>query len=132
MSDSIPASGTMPDSAGLMTATRFPARAAATAIAAVTIVLPMPVSVPEMRWTVIAPPRADGPGQAVAGGRRHPVRCGRATAGAGSRGALGDHVEGGLEVGPGYAGVDGQPEPGTTVRSGRWTEAADRDTAVPA
>ena len=52
MSDSIPASGAMPDSAGLSTPTRAPPAIAAAAMPAVTTVLPTPVSVPETRIVV--------------------------------------------------------------------------------
>ena len=51
MSDSIPASGGIPDSAGLMTATRYPRAPAVAAIPAATTVFPTPVSVPEMIHT---------------------------------------------------------------------------------
>src|SRR2546430_4421375 len=130
-SDSVPDSGTIPDSAGLITATWCPAAVAATATAAVTIVFPIPVSVPETNHKLIAGlcslaprrlqatptrPTTHRHPSARRAGPRPPRRCAR------SWRTPRDDVESGLEVGTGNAGVDSDPEPGPTVRSGRWPE----------
>src|SRR5256884_7679616 len=127
MSDSMPKSGTTPAWAGLMPATDWPTLAAATAVAAVTTVFPIPVSVPETSQMVTTTARFARCRREARGRRVH-----GSLADARSRRTLGDGVQGGFEVGAGHPDVDRQPQARATARSGRWPEAADRHPAYPA